>query len=165
MTPYEVMTAAMEALAREGQTPRGFAAVGELLRELSKEPSLLSHQRMRELHGSAASAATIARGDGGEILMLARFPHEAPTPIHNHNSWGVICIVRGRDRHTAWTRDGDGSVVRGEDRVLDEGDVFWFGPPPDDIHSQQGIGDAAWELVFFGHDPDASPRTYYDTKQ
>ena len=30
------------------------------------------------------------------------------------------------------------------------------------IHSQQGIGEAAWELVYFGRDPNARPRLYFD---
>jgi hypothetical protein len=30
------------------------------------------------------------------------------------------------------------------------------------IHSQQGIGEAAWELVYFGRHPNARPRLYFD---
>ena len=30
------------------------------------------------------------------------------------------------------------------------------------FNSQQGIGEAAWELVYFGRDPMALPRLYFD---
>jgi len=33
---------------------------------------------------------------------------------------------------------------------------------PGDIHSRQGIEEAAWELVYFARDPNARPRLYFD---
>ncbi len=47
-------------------------------------------------------------------------------------------------------------------RELGPRDVAWFPDIPGDIHSQQGIGEAAWELVYFGRDPNARPRLYFD---
>lgn len=84
--------------------------------------------------------------------MLARFPSDAATPVHNHNSWGVVCVIEGRDRYVAWRRLDDGSdpsrahVEVAEERELSPGDVVWFEGPPHDIHSQQGIGGDVWEL-------------------
>ena len=49
-----------------------------------------------------------------------------------------------------------------ETRELDPGDVAWFPDVPGDIHSQQGIGEAAWELVYFGRNPNERPRLYFD---
>ena len=102
--------------------------------------------------------------DGTLALMLARFPHEAETPVHNHNSWGVVCVVAGRDRYLAWRRRDDGSrtayaeVEVESEHVLNPGDVVHFAAPPQDLHSQQGIDAPVWELVFFGRDPNAQPR-------
>ena len=125
-------------------------------------PSLDSSSRVR-------SAATIlGHGPRGSPLMLGRFTAEAPTPVHNHNSWGVLCVIRGRDRHILWARQDDGSQVDKaqlriiQTRELGPGDVAWFPEVPGDIHSQQGIGEAAWELVYFGRDPMALPRLYFD---
>jgi len=100
--------------------------------------------------------------------MLARFRADAPTPVHNHNSWGVICVIRGRDRHILWAREDDGSQPgRARVRVVDSrelgpGDVAWFPDVPADIHSQQGIGGDAWELVYFARDPTIRSRLYFD---
>jgi hypothetical protein len=33
------------------------------------------------------------------------------------------------------------------------------------IHSQQGIGELAWELVYFGRDPNVRPRLYFDPEK
>jgi hypothetical protein len=36
------------------------------------------------------------------------------------------------------------------------------GPPPDDIHSRQGVGGDAYEFVFFGRNPALERHHYYD---
>ena len=166
-TVDQFMADAVMSCARLGPTEPAFREIGELLRGLATRPGLLTEDLLASLHGSA-SATILARDPAGPVLMLARFPDESPTPVHNHNSWGVLCVARGRDRYTWWRRvDGGGDtshaeLLPAEERVLNEGDLAWFGEPPHDIHSQQGIDGPAWELVFFGRDPNAQPRAYFD---
>ncbi len=108
--------------------------------------------------------------DGTPTPMFARFPHEIETPVHNHNSWGVVCVVHGRDRYLAWQRTDDGAhdghaeVKLLYERVIGPGEYVHFGDVPnEDIHSQQGAdGAPVWELVFFGRDPNVQPRLYFD---
>jgi predicted metal-dependent enzyme (double-stranded beta helix superfamily) len=164
------MEDAVHILEARGETPEAFEAIGARLRELAAQPDLLSEEGYEGLHGSGAGFQIIARDPSGPVLMLARFPAGAPTPVHNHNSWGVACVARGRDRYVRWERMDDGSepgradLRLAEQRDLGPGDVVWFGEPPEDIHSQQGVGEAVWELVFFGRDPNAVPRSYFDPK-
>ena len=94
------------------------------------------------------------------------------TPIHTHNSWGVVGIYRGRDRYQVWRRldDGDGPgearVELVEERIMGPGEVAIIPPPPQDIHAQQGHdGEAAYELVLFGHNRMRNPRLYFDPEQ
>jgi hypothetical protein len=163
----QLMADAVMSVSKLGATEPAFREIGELLRGLATLPGLFSEERLGALHGSA-SATILARHPTGPVLMLARFPDDSPTPVHNHNSWGVLCVTQGRDRYTRWRRTDDGSVPGraelspAEERELAEGDIAWFGEPPHDIHSQQGIGGPAWELVFFGRDPNAQPRAYFD---
>jgi predicted metal-dependent enzyme (double-stranded beta helix superfamily) len=166
--PHDLMDDVAELLAVGPLDAETFGSIGGLLRRLAAEPDLVRGTPLAALHGAGASATIIARHRAGPVLMLARFPHEAPTPVHNHNSWGVACVVSGRDRYVRWVRLDDGAdpgaaTVRAAETLdLGPGDVVWFGEPPLDIHSQQGIGEAAWELVLFGRDPDAQPRAYFD---
>ena len=160
--------AAESLLAKHGPGRDAFARIGALLRPLAADPTLVDASRLAAIHNSTAGFTILGRGNHGSTLMLARFLSEAPTPVHNHNSWGVICLIRGRDRHILWTRDDDGSrpgrarlrVV--ESRELGPGETAWLPDVPEDIHSQQGIGGDAWELVYFGRDPTTQPRLYFD---
>jgi predicted metal-dependent enzyme (double-stranded beta helix superfamily) len=163
--------AAEDLLAEHGPRAETFARVGALLRPLAGDPNLVEPSRLVALHDSSAGFDILGHGDAGSTLMLARFRAEAPTPVHNHNSWGVICVIRGRDRHILWAREDDGSqsgrarVRVVESRELGPGDVAWFPDAPADIHSQQGIGGDAWELVYFARDPTTRSRLYFDPDQ
>lgn len=109
-TPAGFVADATALLAEHGATDAGFAAVGERLRLLARQPGLIPEEHLAGLHGTGASATILHEGtDGTCALMLARFPAEAPTPVHNHNSWGIACVVRGRDRYLRWERLDDGA--------------------------------------------------------
>ena len=155
-------------VADHGPSPAAFDRIGSLLRILAADRTLIDHSTLETLHQSSAQATILGHGPSGSTLMLGRFSAEAPTPVHNHNSWGVLCVIRGRDRHIRWARQDDGSqhgqaqVRIVETRELGPGDVAWFPDVPGDIHSQQGIREVAWELVYFGRDPNARPRLYFD---
>ncbi|OLC54880.1 MAG: hypothetical protein AUH85_10675 [Chloroflexi bacterium 13_1_40CM_4_68_4] len=113
----------------------------------------------------------LARDPSGLTLMLTRFPEEAPTPVHDHKTWGVALVLRGTDRHVHWRRldtgaePGRAQVVIDDDRVLHEGEFVHWDVPPHDIHSQQGLGGPAYELVCFGRDPMVVLRNYFDPER
>ncbi|HEU0165365.1 MAG TPA: hypothetical protein VFQ54_10000, partial [Thermomicrobiales bacterium] len=116
------------------------------------------------------STATILHQgeDGYGALMLLRLPAEAPTPVHNHNSWGVACVVEGTNRYWRWERLDDlADPDRAEIRLVETfehgpGEYAMWGDPPQDLHAQQGVGEAAYEFVFFGRNPNLQPRAYFD---
>jgi predicted metal-dependent enzyme (double-stranded beta helix superfamily) len=159
---------AEQLVVDHGPSPVAFGRIGDLLRLVAADRTLLDESRLAALHQSSAQATILGHGPKGSTLMLGRFSPQAPTAVHNHNSWGVLCVIRGRDRHIVWARQDDGSQPGRaqlrpiETRELGPGDVAWFPEVPGDIHSQQGIGEAAWELVYFGRDPMALPRLYFD---
>ncbi|HEY8871129.1 MAG TPA: hypothetical protein VIM30_17300 [Candidatus Limnocylindrales bacterium] len=155
-------------LATDGPTARTRQDIADAVRRLGTEVVPADETSLADLHGAGAVATILARTSDGPVLMLARFPPDAPTPVHNHNSWGIVCVVAGRDRYLRWERLDDGSdpdharIALASDLELGPGDVAFLDDPPGDLHSQQGIGGPVWELVFFGHDPDAVPRAYFE---
>jgi predicted metal-dependent enzyme (double-stranded beta helix superfamily) len=160
------MVADFVARAREllagGVDEASLDAVGRLLAESSREPGFVTEGEMRQLHGSESSFTVLASEPDGLTLMLSRFSPDAPTPIHDHKSWGVACVVRGRDRYTHYRLMPDGGVRVLFERQLNPGSfVTWLGPPHD-VHRQQGIDGDAMELVLFGKDVTTIPRNYYD---
>jgi predicted metal-dependent enzyme (double-stranded beta helix superfamily) len=163
------MAEARHAIDEEGVTRAAFGRIHGALRDLAQVPGLLEQTELQGLHGSGAGMAVLAsEGRDGLTLNLARFPAEAPTPVHDHGTWGVSCIVAGRDRYVQWERLDDGSdperatVRQVSETILGPGDSASWLDPPHDIHSQQGEGEAAWELILFGRDALQIPRHYFD---
>lgn len=145
-----------------GVTEGRLGEVGELLAEASRQPGFVEESEMRSLHGGDSSFTILQTDPDGLTLMLARFsPHEE-TPVHDHKSWGVACVVRGRDRYRHWKLGADGKPEVLYEKVLEPGSFVVWLDPPHDIHSQRGIDEPALELVLFGKDVTTIPRTYYD---
>jgi predicted metal-dependent enzyme (double-stranded beta helix superfamily) len=159
----EFMSKAREILAA-GVDDERLTEVARLLAESSHEPDFVTEGEMQSLHGSESSFTILQSDPDGMTLMLSRFSPEAPTPVHDHKSWGVLCVVRGRDRYVHWELKPDGGARVLYEKELGAGSfVTWLGPPHD-IHSQQGIDGDAMELVLFGKDVTKTSRNYYDAK-
>ena len=56
------------------------------------------------------------------------------TPVHDHTVWGVIGVLEGAEESTAYTRDGDGHLVKGKTSILREGEIECVSPAIGDIH-------------------------------
>jgi predicted metal-dependent enzyme (double-stranded beta helix superfamily) len=166
-------------LEREGPSEQGLNRIAERMSALVKNPAIADDAGvvLRNIHerrgqqdaGAAPSTGPLYEDDSGLVLVRARFGPEQMTPIHTHNSWGIVGIYRGRDRYQTWRRldDGDGPgearVELVEERIMEPGDVAIIPPPPQDIHAQQGYdGDVAYELVLFGSNRMRDDRLYFD---
>ena len=118
---------------------------------------------MRSLHGGKTTSTILQTDADGLTLMLGRFAPEE-TPVHNHHSWGVACVVEGRDRYRHWSLGDDGRVHVLYEKTLGPGEFVTWLDPPQDIHSQQGIDGDALEIVLFGKNVMKIEREYYDPK-
>ncbi len=156
----EFMSEARSVLSR-GVSKEKLEEVGRLLAASSGVPGFVGESGMRELHGGAASFTILQTDDDGLTLMLARFtPTE--TPVHDHNSWGVACVVQGLDRYKHWRMGEGGHVEVLYEKDMAPGEFVTWLDPPQDIHSQQGVGGDALELVLFGKKVMNMHRRYYD---
>lgn len=160
---------AQDILERLGESAAARAAIQTALQDLALVPGVLPEVALQQLHETGSTATILHQGpDGRGALMLLRLPAEAPTPIHNHNTWGVACVVQGRNRYWNWERlDGGEDPGRAEIRLVEvidhgPGEAVAWGDPPQDLHAQQGIDEAAYEFVFFGRNPNLQPRAYFD---
>lgn len=144
-----------------------FAELGQLLRRLMVRPSLVA-EPLASLPGTGSTVRILAQHPSGPVLMLARFAGDTPGPVHDHGSWAVLCVINGTAKLTHWLRldagfDRERARIRPlGDRIIRPGEVAWFGDPPDDIVSQQGVGGDVYELVLFGRNPTRSRRTRFD---
>jgi hypothetical protein len=157
------MSEARAALA-SGINEESLAAAGHRLSEVAQQPGFLPEAELQSMHGSDSTATVLQTHPDGLSLVLGLFSAKQETPIHDHNSWGIACVVRGTDRYRHWERGGDGRLRLLFEKVLGLGKFVTWLDPPLDIHSQQGIGVAALELVLFGKKVMTLPRRYFDLK-
>lgn len=150
------------ALLSDGVTRDALDAVGRRLAAAGAQPGFVTDGQMRDMHGGGSQFTVLQTDADGLTLLLGRFSAQEETPIHDHDSWGVACVVQGRDRYRHWERDPSGHLKLLFERELQAGSfVTWLGPPRD-IHSQQGIGEPALELILFGKNVMQLPRHYFD---
>ncbi len=158
-------------LDRDGVTAATLRAVGSRMQRTAEGFDGRTIAGLKALHGTDSSSAVLhSESSDGLTLVLSRFPPEAPTPVHNHGSWGVALVMEGRDHHVHWRRLDDGMTPGrarlkiDADEIVPEGEfVSWLGPPGD-IHSQQGVSRPVYELVLFGRNVMVHPRLYFDPR-
>ena len=160
---------ALEIMDRHQDAVSAQAEIAPLLQRLSLQPDILPSVDLENLHTTGSTATILHQGpEGRAALMLLRLPAAAPTPIHNHNCWGVACVVQGRNRYWRWSRRDDLSDPNRADVYLVEefdhgpGELAGWGDPPQDLHAQQGIDEAAYEFVFFARNPNLQARAYFN---
>ncbi|HKV86627.1 MAG TPA: hypothetical protein VJT78_01370 [Candidatus Dormibacteraeota bacterium] len=160
-TVKEFMAKARELLAG-GVTDESLHAIGGLLAGSSGAPGFIPDTKMQTLHGGDSTFTILQSDPDGLTLMLSRFSPHSETPVHDHNSWGVACVVKGVDRYRHWEMGDGGRVQILYEKILRPGNFVTWHEPPRDIHSQQGVDGDALELVLFGRNVMTIPRRYYD---
>jgi predicted metal-dependent enzyme (double-stranded beta helix superfamily) len=150
------------ALLADGVTTSSLEAVGRRLADLGREESFATEKGLRAMHGSNSTSTILQSDPDGLTLMLGSFSETEETPVHDHNSWGVACVVQGADRYRHWELGDEGRLRMLYEKELRPGAFVTWLDPPQDIHSQQGIGAPAMELILFGKNVMTIPRRYYD---
>ena len=147
---------------------KAILAAGEINGDVLERPTAVMRDLAGNIHHGRQSGP-LYTDESGLTLVRGRFEPDALTPIHNHGSWGIIGVYRGRDRYQIWRRlddstgPGPARVELIEERVLEAGDVAILPPPPQDIHAQQGLdGAPVYEFVLFGANTMILPRLYFD---
>ncbi len=170
------LAVADRAIHRYGVTDSAMIEIQAALARLALQPSLKDQARLQQIHGSSSSNAALlaSRGDDNLSLFLSRFQAGHATPVHDHQTWGVLHVLEGRDHYIHWSVDyQDGSRSKALTRmatgmVLGPGSSVYWLPPPHDLHSQVAMEDTVWELLLAGRNF-LSPsvlghRHYFDTK-
>jgi len=162
-----------QILAADPNQEADLERLAERMRKLVADPVIrnLQEEPIGNVHNGQQSEP-LYHDESGLTLMNARFGPESMTPIHNHNSWAIVGVYRGRDLYQKWRRidaangAGNAQVELIEERVLEPGDAAIVPAPPQDIHAQQGYAnEVAYELVLFGTNPAGKPRLYFDPIQ
>jgi predicted metal-dependent enzyme (double-stranded beta helix superfamily) len=159
---------------RKGVTDAGLSEIADKMQALSRQDDLFDQGQWREPTpggNTIGSYRLHSEPDDTLILSISKFSHEHPTPVHTHNTWGVICGYRGRDRYEGFERVDDGSVADHAelkvvvDKVLEHGDAVYWLEYPRDIHRQQAFDEPSWELLLMGRSTRGIGRLHFEPEQ
>ena len=158
-------------LAEKGATDAGLREISQKMQELSKRSDLFELGRYRPPTPGGNTIGSFrlhAEPDNTLILSVSKFSHEHPTPVHTHNTWGVLCGYTGRDHYVQYDRVDDGSKEGSVElrevinRVITRGDAVWWLEYPHDIHQQQSLGEPSWELLLMGKSTSGIERLHFN---
>jgi predicted metal-dependent enzyme (double-stranded beta helix superfamily) len=71
--------------------------------------------------------------DRSLCLFSLVVPSRAATPVHDHGSWGLVGLYRGRQDEELFAEQADGLELI-ERRALEPGDMYTLLPPRNDVH-------------------------------
>jgi len=158
-------------LAEKGMTNEGLSEISRKMQQLSKRADLFElgqYRRPTPGGNTIGSFRLHAEPDNTLILSVSKFSHEHPTPVHTHNTWGVLCGYTGRDRYIQYDRiddeakEGYAELKEAVNRVITRGDSVWWLDYPHDIHIQQAIGEPSWELLLMGKSTGGIERLHFE---
>jgi predicted metal-dependent enzyme (double-stranded beta helix superfamily) len=83
------------------------------------------------------------------------------SPIHNHGTWGVVALLRGREKHSCWRRVSDrdfpNKIELVEEKTLRAGEIISF--TPDAIHQVETLGEEpSFSFAIYG---DTQPKSRF----
>jgi predicted metal-dependent enzyme (double-stranded beta helix superfamily) len=97
------------------------------------------------------------------IVSIVLRPGQS-TPIHNHNTWGVIGVVTGREREVRFRRGDTGQLEELETRFNAPGDTAVV-IPPRDVHRIEGAspdGEPTVSIHVYGGNVDRVTRSIFE---
>jgi predicted metal-dependent enzyme (double-stranded beta helix superfamily) len=88
------------------------------------------------------------------------------TPIHDHTVWGMVGVLRGRERCEEFSMPfaPDGPLIPGDDHELGAGDIDLVSPAIGDIHRvSNAVADGvSVSIHVYGGDIGTLPRSRFD---
>ena len=155
-------------LKRLGPTEEALKLLGAHLQRLVSDGNLISEIHIPDHLDQMIQIPVYARNEESIYLVLVKFPGTKFDSIHEHGTWGVICVGNGQDEHVRWRRldgrqeTGKAEIEPYEHTIIREGEFIYWSDPEDNIHSHHGpMGTRGWELVLLGRDQRRFPRPEY----
>ncbi len=146
------------------------AKVAPLVEVLLESKDFLPAEYRVPLSHKAYSKYLLYKAEDDSFIVVAMvWRPGATTPIHDHQTWGVIGVLQGREEETRYDKIDDGSVL-GHAEIRKAASIS-HGPgevsvcclPQYDIHSVKNIGDeVAISIHTYGGDQSSIESCAYD---
>jgi len=119
-------------------------AVADRLRFLLRDPDWLDDQHRQPWDDRYRQHVLYVAPDGGFSVVSLVWKPGQKTPIHDHVSWCVVGVYRGKEqeaRYTLYQGKDEPFLVRTRCALATLGETVALVPPDEDIHEVRCIGD------------------------
>lgn len=164
----EVKRKRSESLATEQREI--VSRVSPLVEKLLKDRDFLPSEYRVPLDYKAYSKYLLYKAEDDSFIVVAMvWRPGVTTPIHDHQTWGVIGVLQGREEETRYERTDDGSnpshakLQRSASLSYGPGEVSVCCLPQYDIHSVKNVGEqVAISIHTYGGDQSSIESCVYD---
>jgi 3-mercaptopropionate dioxygenase len=164
----EMKTRRHESLASEQREI--VSRVSPLVEKLLSDKDFLPKEYRVPLSHKDYSKYLLYKAEDSSFIVVAMvWRPGVVTPIHDHQTWGVIGVFQGREEETRYNRLDDGSI-QGHAKIQKAGTLSYGAGevsvcclPQYDIHAVKNIGDVvAISIHTYGGDQSSIESTCYD---
>ena len=97
-------------------------------------------------------------------VQTVTFTKGTQSNIHNHGTWGIVAVLKGKEKNTIWKRNPTAEyqdkIATSEEIILNPGDIVSFAPGA--IHSVEAIEEATVTFNLYG-ETKSKERFEFDT--
>jgi predicted metal-dependent enzyme (double-stranded beta helix superfamily) len=141
---YRFLTEVEDAIIQTSDEINLLPEIRRLVRQLVLNSYWVQTQYL-EVSPEAGTSVLILYDEIGFPLTVqtVTFAPGTVSTIHNHGTWGVVAVLKGREKNTFWRKTNhpefpDRIQMTGE-QILEPGNIISF--TPNAIHSVESIGD------------------------
>lgn len=160
---FDAFVADVRGILSEETSPKAIVtAVEPALARLLASPEAISEDFVKRPDGVHDTGYMLLREEDFNIVSVVWAPGES-IPAHNHNTWGVVGVLRNMVEETRYVEQADGSIRQEQVTRHVAGDTSPL-LPGDEIHAMHNPTDVdTVEIHVYGKDLVGLQRTMWRT--
>ena len=162
---YRFLTELEDILKKQLEETNYLAEIRQLVRRLLVNSYWIKTQHPESDNQTGTSVKLLYDELGFPFtVQTVTFTKGTQSNIHNHGTWGIVAVLKGKEKNTIWKRNPTAEyqdkIATSEEIILNPGDIVSFAPGA--IHSVEAIEEATVTFNLYG-ETKSKERFEFDT--
>ncbi|XWK91196.1 MAG: cupin [Phormidium sp.] len=164
---YRFLTEVEDAIIEASDEISLLPNIRRLVRQLALNSYWVQTQYLEASPQTGASVLILYDEIGFPLtVQTVTFAPGTVSTIHNHGTWGVVAVLKGREKNTFWRKTNNSQfpdkIEMVGEKILEPGNIISF--TPNAIHSVEAIGDEPTITFNIYGETNSKTRFEYDLK-